>query len=211
MKIPKIITISCSKGGVGKSTVAINLAIALGEKYSVSVLDLDYQKSITIFNRVRIAAGLPALDVLDVGDVKAFNKAVKSNEGFLIIDSGAFDSDLNRAALRAADMVITPASDSEVEIYGLLMFNKALASLKGVRAHVLINRAAPRSSNVNELINQVKKHNKTLALMASRLADRSDYRKIFITGKGVTEMKAAGPAALEVKKLVKEIEKYVSK
>lgn len=211
MKTPKIITISCSKGGVGKSTLAINLAVEMAKKYRVRVLDLDYQKSVTIFNRVRAAADIPPLDVLDVETVQAFNKIAKSAADILIIDSGAFDSDLNRAALKAADMVITPVSDSEVEIYGLLMFNKALTALKGVRAHVLINRAAPRASNINELVNQVKKHSKTLSLMASRLADRSDYRKIFITGKGVTEIKSTGAAALEVKKLVKEVEKNVNK
>jgi len=207
MKTPKIITISCSKGGVGKSTVAINLAVEIARKHPVRVLDLDYQKSITIFNRVRTAAGLAPLDVFDVGNVKEFNKVVKDNNGVLIIDSGAFDSDLNRAALRAADMVITPASDSEVEIYGLLMFNNALSTLKGVKAHVLINRAAARASNVDELVSQVKKHNKTLLLLTARFADRADYRKIFITGKGAVEKKASSPAALEVKSLVKEVEK----
>lgn len=39
----KIITIACSKGGVGKSTIALNLAIELNRRYAVTVLDLDYQ------------------------------------------------------------------------------------------------------------------------------------------------------------------------
>lgn len=207
MKTPKIITVSCSKGGVGKSTVAINLAVEMSKKYKVRVLDLDYQKSVTIFNKVRDAAGLNPLEVMGADSIKDFNAIVKSNYDLLIIDSGAFDSDYNRAALLAADMVITPVSDSEVEIYGLLMFNNALAALKKVKAHVLINRPAARASNAAELISQVRKHNKTLSLLASRFADRADYRKIFITGKGATEMKTGSPAATEVKKLVKEIEK----
>lgn len=207
MKIPKIITVSCSKGGTGKSTVAINIAVEIARKYPVRVLDLDYQKSVTIFNRVRTASGLVPLDMVEVGNVKDLNKIVKKNDGILIIDSGAFDSDLNRAALRAADMVITPVSGSEVEIYGLLMFNNTLNALKGVRAHVLINRATAHASNVSELISQVGKRKKTLSLLSSRFADRVDYQKIFIMGKGTVEMKAGNAAAAEVKKLVKEIEK----
>ncbi len=208
MKLPKIITVSCTKGGVGKSTVAINLAVELSKKYPIRVLDLDYQKSSTIFNKVRTAAGLEPLEIMGAKSIKDFNAIVKSNNDLMIIDSGAFDSDYNRAALTASDMIITPVSDSEVEIYGLLMFNKALTSIKGVKAHVLINRPAARASNIEELKSRVNAHKKTLSLLTSCLADRSDYKKVFITGQGVTEMKSrTGAAADEVKKLVKEIEK----
>lgn len=204
----KIITIACSKGGVGKSTIALNLAIELNRQHAVTVLDLDYQKSATLFNKIRKSNGLEPLNIVRAENDKALKKIVKENAGILIIDTGAFDSDLNRMAILLSDMVITPISDSEVEIYGLLMFNEYLKSMKkakpSLKAHVLINHLPPRASTA-EIINQVKDNNKTLTLLKTVIKERNDYRHIFTKGQGVTEATKKREAATEIIALAKEV------
>ena len=49
----KVIAITHQKGGVGKTTIATNLAVELSKKYKVKVIDLDLQKSMTYFNNIR--------------------------------------------------------------------------------------------------------------------------------------------------------------
>ena len=53
MKQPYTIVIAHQKGGVGKSTIATNLAVELAKKIQISVIDLDTQKSTSYFNSLR--------------------------------------------------------------------------------------------------------------------------------------------------------------
>ncbi len=44
------IAVSGGKGGTGKSTVAINLTIALAERYDLALADLDVERRTTTFS-----------------------------------------------------------------------------------------------------------------------------------------------------------------
>jgi len=55
---------------------------------------------------------------------------LKNSNELILIDSGGFDSDLNRIAIIGADLVITPVSNNLIEIYGLEAFKKILQELK---------------------------------------------------------------------------------
>ena len=108
----KIITIAHQKGGVGKSTIALNLAVELSKKYNLKVIDLDYQKSITIFNETRKEKKLKPLNIIHIENQKELIDVLKNSNELILIDSGGFDSDLNRIAIIGADLVITPVSNN---------------------------------------------------------------------------------------------------
>jgi chromosome partitioning protein len=48
-----LIVVSHQKGGVGKSTIAWNLATILQENFNVELVDLDIQKTLTYANEIR--------------------------------------------------------------------------------------------------------------------------------------------------------------
>ncbi|HHB94151.1 MAG TPA: ParA family protein [Campylobacterales bacterium] len=48
-----LIVVSHQKGGVGKSTIAWNLATILQESFNVELVDLDIQKTLTYANEIR--------------------------------------------------------------------------------------------------------------------------------------------------------------
>lgn len=206
----KVITISHQKGGVGKSTVALNLAIELSKEYNVAVIDLDHQRSMTIFQGIRESKNLPELKVMIAEDDQTLMNLMNSYEGLLIIDSGGFDSDLNRLAMLGSDMIITPVSNSLIELYGLEKFKLIIAELKEInpeiKAHVLLNNINPSATTlVDELKGFLLSDDEKFNVINGIMRQRVDYRKSFELGKSVVEMDPSGKAASEVNAIIKHL------
>ena len=136
---PRVIVVGNEKGGSGKSTVAIHIAVALMKSgASVATIDLDSrQSSFTHYienrrawaERVGRDLGIPnhiCLDGnLDVADAeeraarcKALTDAVVTlaqNCNYIVIDTPGHDSFLVRFVHSIADTLITPLNDSFVD------------------------------------------------------------------------------------------------
>ena len=211
----KIISIAHQKGGVGKSTIAFNLAVELSKKYKVSVIDLDFQKSLTIFNEHRKESSLPPLNIFSFDNQKDFINFLKRNkDDIVLIDLGGFDSDLNRIAMIASDMMITPVSNSMIEIYGLENFKQILIDLKEVepemKSFVLLNNIDPRASKaIIELQEYIQSNPNYFKLLKTIIRRRNDFIKGFELGKSVVEINNKSKASKEIKSLIKDIEKIL--
>ena len=207
----KIITIAHQKGGVGKSTIALNLAVELNKKYDLKVIDLDYQKSITIFNETRKEKKLKPLNIIRIENQKELIDVLKNNNELILIDSGGFDSDLNRIAMIGADLIITPVSSNLIEIYGLEAFKGILQELKEVepeiKSYILLNNIDPKATkSIKELKKYIESNNEYFDLLDSVLRRRADFAKSFEAGKSVVEMDKKSKASKELKNLIKDIE-----
>lgn len=210
----KVISISHQKGGVGKSSIALNLAVELSKKYTLKVIDLDYQKSLTIFNSIRKDKGLKELEIIHVNSQKELIKIIENNKDLILIDSGGFDSDLNRVAILGADLIITPVSDNLIEIYGLEAFKRILKELKEVkddiRAYVLLNKIEPRATkSLIELKNYVKNNSDYFFLLDTIIRRRADISKSFELGKSVVEIDKNSKASKELNRLISNIKKIL--
>ena len=206
----KVIVIAHQKGGTGKSTISLNLAVELAKKYSLKIIDLDYQKSLTIFNSIRKKNNLSNLDIIQVDSKKELVEILDNNQDLILIDSGGFDSDLNRVAILGADLVITPVSENLIEIYGLEAFKKILEELKevksNIKAHILLNRVEPKAiKSVLELKNYIKDNSQYFDLLDSILRRRVDFAKSFELGKSVVEISKNSKASQELEDLISNI------
>ena len=211
----KIITIAHQKGGVGKSTIALNLAVELSKKYKLSVIDLDYQKSITIFNETRKEKGLKPLDIIQIDTQNELIDFLKQTDDLVLIDSGGFDSDLNRIAIIGADLIITPLSNNLIEIYGLEAFKRILKDLKevepNIKSNVLLNNVNPQAKkSIRELQAYIKSNNEYFELFETVFRRRADFAKSFEEGKSVIEIDKKSKAAKELKNLIKEIKRILN-
>jgi chromosome partitioning protein len=119
-----VIVVGNEKGGAGKSTVAIHLAVALmHEGARIAVLDLDSRQLSTAHffaNRAAWAAAaaetVPApVQVTTAGSIADLDAALAAPADVLIIDTPGADTELSRAAHQRADLIVTPMNDSFVD------------------------------------------------------------------------------------------------
>lgn len=134
-----IVVVGNEKGGSGKSTIAMHIAVALIKSgQSVATIDLDSrQRSFTqyIENRrawaERVGRDLQVPSHLCVGEndytkdaagCEALADAVDAlaqTHGFIVVDTPGHDGDLTRLAHSIADTIVTPLNDSFVD-FGVL-------------------------------------------------------------------------------------------
>ena len=201
-----IITVAHQKGGVGKSTIATNLAVEM----KLPVIDLDSQHSCYLFSLLREREHGKQLSVYIPETVDEFEKVLRELNGRnLIIDSGGYDNDLNRYALLVSDLVITPVAPSQIEVFGLLKFaeivREALKISPNLRVFVLINNADPRSSKENRELERFIESEENFNLFKTKLYRRADYRRAYSEGLSVCEYNPGGKACREVSAFVSEL------
>ena len=207
----KIITIAHQKGGTGKSTISLNLAVELSKKYNLEVIDLDYQKSLTIFNETRKEKNLKPLNIVNITIQKELINYLKTTNKMVLIDSGGFDSDLNRLSILGANLVITPVSSNLIEIYGLEVFKNILKEMKevepSIKSNILLNNIDPKAiKSISEMKQYIENNNEYFNLLDSIIRRRSDFAKSFEIGKSVVEMNVNSKAAQELNSLIDNIE-----
>lgn len=128
MPKPHVIVFANEKGGTGKSTTAVHVAIALAARGSaVSALDLDHrQRTMGRYfdNRAETVKRtgrdlpMPRHETGDGATVENFNAAcARLAEGadFLVIDTPGRDDPFARLAAERADTLVTPMNDSFVD------------------------------------------------------------------------------------------------
>jgi len=104
------------KGGTGKTTVALGLAVAAASAgHSVAVIDLDPQATASRWKDRRNEEN-PAVVSAQASRLAPALKAAESNGADFVIDSAGRSDDSALAAARAADLVLVPTRTSIVEL-----------------------------------------------------------------------------------------------
>jgi len=206
-----IITISHQKGGVGKSTLAYNVAVELSKKHNVEVIDLDVQQTVTAYNRIRHEMGqnpLPVHIFTTAEELEIYFESL-DDDTVVIIDSGGFDSSLNRFAMLVSDFLITPVSSEFTEILGLQKYESILRELSEqsgmtIVTNVVLNKTNPNQKKFDE-VNEFISSSPHFNLMDSMMRRRVDFANSVAYGFSVRELDKKSEASKELKVFVKEI------
>ena len=146
--MPHIFAIANTKGGVGKSTLAVNLAVlAATQGHRVLLVDADPQASSLQFLNARDAS-LPALTGIQLSQPiihKQLRELAIPYE-YVFIDVGGRDAPVFRSALVAADTVLIPMVPSVFDAWAAEdVFNVVdeLTTGRPVDTRVVLNQVTP--------------------------------------------------------------------
>ena len=124
----QVLTVSSQKGGVGKSTLVVQLAVCLhNQQKKVCVIDCDSdQGTVTRYLGNRERGNLPTpYHTTETNDVIAKVNEVAQYHDFVIIDTPGGKSPLAEAAHRLSNTIITVFNDSFADLDVLVRVDKA--------------------------------------------------------------------------------------
>lgn len=134
-----IVGVVQSKGGPGKTTLALNLAIARAiEGRRVWLVDCDHPQQ-SASNALAVRATSGNLATVAVGSFRSGAllreqiKHQRSNYDDIVIDCGGFVSEMLLATLCIADIGIAPFRPRAFDVWGLEDLNVVVAQARGMR------------------------------------------------------------------------------
>lgn len=145
-----IYTVGNTKGGVGKTTLAVNLAIARAlAGRDVWLIDGDRQGTAQMAISIRADAGhIPNIACASYPDGATLRAQVKHQAAKfedIIIDAGGRDSTALRAALVLTDVLIIPFQPRSYDVWALndmaVLIDEARSVRDGLRAVAILNCA----------------------------------------------------------------------
>ena len=201
----KVIAVVQQKGGSGKTTLAVNLAVScLRRGLSVALLDTDPQGSLGrwfIARRERLGEAGMEFSTSSAWGVSYECEKLKRSADIVIVDTPPkVDADL-RPALRAADLILVPVASSHVDLWateGVL----DLAARERKSAWLVLNRVRSGTRLAEDVARAAA--DMTAELATARLANRVVYAETLGQGLGAEEAGAKGVRA-EVATLTDEV------
>lgn len=207
------ISIISQKGGSGKSTVAINLALAvagLPAKPRVALVDADEQLSC-----VETLAGHQRENLfLYETREKPHRLIEKLREGVVFIDTAPHSDEIMYQVAAVSNLVVIPIQPSPLDIRAMARTVKALELIKEkynpkLKVRLLINRITLRTTLAGEIRETLSRLYPEVAVLQAMLHNREAYKQSLITGQSVIEYDRSSPAAKELAALLVEIGKIV--
>jgi chromosome partitioning protein len=204
-----ILTIGNVKGGVGKSTLAVNLAIALAiDGRDVLLIDGDEQRTAMAFTDLRTEtkgqAGYTAVALLG-GSIRTQVRQLKSKYSDIVIDVGGRDTGSLRAALTVSDHILIPLKPRSFDLWSVdqtaALVVEARELNEDLRAVAILNEADPQGKD-NQATIEALAEIKGIEVCPLSIGRRKAFPNAAASGLSVLERTDDEKAAAEMAQLV---------
>jgi len=206
-----IVLVGAEKGGVGKSTIASNLAVHLAHHaIDVVLVDTDGQATCARFIERRDEAGiLPTVPCVQrTGDVATTLRDLSRRYQVIVVDAGGRDSREMRSAMAVANLLLVPTRASQADLETLPKVNELIGLARGLNPELKASAVlsmAPSNPQIREVedARESLSQFERLELADTVIRDRKVYRDALLAGRGVVELEN-GQARAEIQLLAQE-------
>lgn len=211
-----IISLLNQKGGVGKTTLSINLATAFSKmNNTVLLIDADSQGSALDWATLREADPLFSVIGLSKPIIHKELPKIAKNFDIVIIDGPPRISDVAKSAIVASDLVLMPVQPSPYDVWAasdvVQLFNEVqdpIKEYKTIEKAFVINRKIKKTALGRDIIEALSPHN--IAVLDSHVCQRVAFAESAARGSSVLEYDIDKQACEEVNLLTQEIvEKFM--
>jgi chromosome partitioning protein len=192
-----ILTVGHTKGGVGKSTLALQIAITrtLAGK-NVLLVDADKQQTSRDAISIREMDGrTPAINCQQYRQRAEFAKIDKDAGEYddIIIDAGGRDNEALRYAILISDALLVPVAPKSAELWALRDMGQVVEETKAIRpnvtAYAFLNMAEPGESPDNAAAIAYVSADPRFKFLDKRIQNRKAISTAMGSGLSIFELK----------------------
>ena len=206
--LSKVITISQQKGGSGKTTLAVHLALAFIKYHNlkVAIIDTDPQGSLGKWFMIRTEKKISndnlTFKTASLWGAQYESKTLKNDHDIVIIDTPPKIESDARPSIESADLVLIPITASHVDFWATGAIVE-IAKKANKKILIQINRSSQRS----KLISKTNDFIKSLNLSATKtiIGNRQIFASSMGEGKTAVEKQKKSNAVEEIKQLSEQI------
>jgi chromosome partitioning protein len=200
-----IIGVLNQKGGVGKTTISVNLAAALVKHgRRVLLVDADPQGSALAWSSLRESE--PLFPVIGMAKPTLHRELPNLAKGYdvVVIDGAPRVNELARAAMLASDLVLIPVQPSPYDVWAsadtVRLVREAQQFRAGIRAVFLINRRIAKTAIGRDVASALSQF-EDVPVLKTALGQRVIFAESAARGLSVVEVAPHSEAAAELMSL----------
>jgi len=196
-----VIAVANQKGGVGKTTLAMNMAAGLTRRGSCIVVDADPQRSATMWTELSDSLReFPAKVVPAEDEIKKQIIQLQTEFDYIVIDCPPeIKSDSTISAIEISQVLLIPLLPSPMDLWSSTRIEELIKRVQQVNptisAFVVLNQIEPRSAMSRGMDDALQEID--TPVLRHRLSRRASYRTAALEGCSVYDLGYRGQVASE--------------